>query len=139
MDEKRNKSDILKNDININIDLTNQPFHSPKIKFNYDNLSQDLIDVKEEKSKKNNKPSLTESEFYKQKVVIENQIASLPNGGVSLLDGKIVYSREAQILKAKLDDLIDRFNVLKQNQENKKRGNKKIETEAKKEINKKCK
>ena len=71
--------------------------------------------------------------------MIENQIASLPNGGVSLLDGKIVYSREAQILKAKLDDLIDRFNVLKQNQENKKRGNKKIETEVKKEINKKCK
>ena len=46
---------------------------------------------------------------------------------------------KAQILKAKLDDLIDRFNVLKQNQENKKRGDKKIETEAKKEINKKCK
>lgn len=129
--DNRSIEETLTEEAEVNVDLSNKPFHSPKIKFEI----PEFVPVTKTATKK---VVDTEAEFLKRKKVIEDQMALLPNGGVSRANGVITLSPEYESLKAQLDDLVDRYNKAIKNKENKNRGNTQAKKDADDELGKKC-
>ena len=160
----RSKSDILKNEASINIDLNNNPFRSPKIKFKINevenNSNNEFIEKNtlkdgvllpssptsteamkgkpRTKSLKVTDSSMSEKNYLSKKQELESKIEALPNGGVSIINGIIVQSDEALKLQDELDKLNSKYDIYLKNKANKKRGSKKVEEESEKEIKRNC-
>ena len=130
--DNRSISDILSDEATINIDLNENPFHSPKIKF-----SIPVVDTQTETEGTAKKIS-TEQDFLNRKKAIETLMRQLPNEGVVRKGNKIETSPEYDTLKAQLDDLVDRYNTFLKNQEAKKRGSKKAQDDSDNEVSKDC-
>ena len=161
--DSKNINDILINETKINIDLNNNPFRSPKIKFKIPSTFENNTETSDETSKEGillpssptslevlkgkgrketlkvtNSSSISENKYLKQKTEIENKIKELPNNGVSIINGVIIQSDEALKLQNELDKLNEKYDIYLKNKANKKRGSETLKKEAEKEAEKKC-
>lgn len=128
--DDRSINEILQNEATINIDLNNNPFHSPKIKF--------TIPTSVNETEITDNKAMSEEEFLRRKAEIESRMRDLPTDSIVRQGDTIRTSPEYDSLKAQLDDLVDRYNQYLKNKEAKKRGSNKTIEDADKQVDKDC-